>query len=96
MSSDDAQFAAQVSEQVSEQVAETTRRLYELGWMRGTSGNVSAVESDDPRVLSVSSSGIAKHSMAAQHAVRTDYRGAALAGQALRPSPTAHREESGA
>jgi len=93
MSSDDARFAAQVSEQVSEQVskqvAETTRRLYELGWMRGTSGNVSAVESDDPRVLSVSASGIAKHSMASQHAVRTDYRGAALAGQDLRPSAEA-------
>jgi methylthioribulose-1-phosphate dehydratase len=59
----------------SEQVAETTRRLYELGWMRGTSGNVSAVESDEPRVLSVSASGIAKHAMSAEHAVRTDHRG---------------------
>jgi methylthioribulose-1-phosphate dehydratase len=74
---------------VAEQVAETTRRLYELGWMRGTSGNVSMVESDDPRVLAVSASGIAKHAMTSAHAVRTDDRGAALPGQELRPSAEA-------
>ena len=74
---------------VAEQVAETTRRLYELGWMRGTSGNVSMVESDDPRVFAVSASGIAKHAMTSAHAVRTDDRGAALPGQELRPSAEA-------
>jgi methylthioribulose-1-phosphate dehydratase len=71
------------------EVADTTRRLYELGWMRGTSGNVSAVESDDPVVLSVSGSGVAKHAITAADAVRTDSRGQALAGQALRPSAEA-------
>ena len=79
----------QVPGQVPGQVAETTRRLYELGWMRGTSGNVSAVESDDPRVLAVSASGIAKHAMSAEHAVRTDHRGTPLSGQSLRPSAEA-------
>jgi len=81
--------AKDAGDPVAEQVADTTRRLYELGWMRGTSGNVSMVESDDPRVLAVSASGIAKHSMTSAHAVRTDDRGAALPGQELRPSAEA-------
>lgn len=74
---------------VQEQVAETTRRLYQLGWMRGTSGNVSAVHSDDPRVLAVSASGIAKHAHATEHTVLTDAVGAALPGQVRRPSAEA-------
>jgi len=74
---------------VDEQVADTTRRLYDLGWMRGTSGNVSAVLSDDPRVLSVSASGVAKHAMTSAHAVHTDALGAALTGQVMRPSAEA-------
>lgn len=73
----------------AEQVAETTRRLYQLGWMRGTSGNVSAVQSEDPRVLAVSASGIAKHAHATEHTVLTDARGAALPGQVRRPSAEA-------
>lgn len=73
----------------AQEVADTTRRLYDLGWMRGTSGNVSLVESDDPTVLAVSASGIAKHAMAAEHAVRTDGRGQAIAGQHLSPSAEA-------
>lgn len=81
--------AKDAGDPVAEQVADTTRRLYDLGWMRGTSGNVSAVESDDPRVLSVSASGIAKHAMTAADVVRTDHLGAALAGQVLRPSAEA-------
>ena len=81
--------AKDAGDPVAEQVADTTRRLYELGWMRGTSGNVSMVESDDPRVLAVSASGIAKHAMTSAHAVRTDDRGAALPGQELRPSAEA-------
>jgi len=81
--------AKDAGDPVAEQVADTTRRLHELGWMRGTSGNVSMVESDDPRVLAVSASGIAKHSMTSAHAVRTDDRGAALPGQELRPSAEA-------
>lgn len=68
------------------EVADTTRRLYELGWMRGTSGNVSMVESEDPRVLVVSASGIAKHAMGAEHAVRTDARGHVTGDRALAPS----------
>lgn len=70
-------------------LAATTRQLYDLGWMRGTSGNVSVVSQDDPRHLLVSASGIAKHSTQPEHAVATDARGLALEGQAHRPSAEA-------
>ena len=73
---------------VQEQVAETTRRLYQLGWMRGTSGNVSAVHSDDPRVLAVSASGIAKHAHATEHTVLTDAVGADRKSTRLNSSHT--------
>lgn len=70
-------------------LAATTRHLYDLGWMRGTSGNVSLVTQDDPRHLLVSASGIAKHSTQVEHAVATDAQGRALEGQAHRPSAEA-------
>ena len=64
------------------QLAATTRQLYDLGWMRGTSGNVSVVSQQDPRQLLVSASGIAKHATQPEHAVMTDAAGRALDGQA--------------
>ncbi len=67
-------------------LAETTRQLYDLGWMRGTSGNVSVRASHEPARLLVSASGIAKHRTAAEHAVLTDDRGIAIEGQAHVPS----------
>lgn len=70
-------------------LAATTRRLYDLGWMRGTSGNVSVVAQDDPRHLLVSASGIAKHATQPEHAVVTDAMGRALDGQAHAPSAEA-------
>jgi len=68
------------------QLAATTRHLYDLGWMRGTSGNVSIVAQEDPRRLLVSASGIVKHAAAPEHAVLTDELGVAVAGQAHAPS----------
>ena len=70
-------------------LAATTRQLYDLGWMRGTSGNVSVVAQEEPRHLLVSASGIAKHSTQPEHAVMTDAEGVALEGQAHRPSAEA-------
>lgn len=67
-------------------LAATTRQLYDLGWMRGTSGNVSVVAQDDPRHILVSASGIAKHSTQPEHAVVTDAAGVALDGQVHAPS----------
>lgn len=71
------------------QLAATTRHLYDLGWMRGTSGNVSVVAQEDPRQLLVSASGIAKHATLAEHAVVTDASGRELDGQVHRPSAEA-------
>lgn len=71
------------------QLAATTRQLYDLGWMRGTSGNVSVVAQEEPRQLLVSASGIAKHATQAEHAVVTDSSGHALDGQAHAPSAEA-------
>lgn len=71
------------------QLAATTRQLYDLGWMRGTSGNVSVIAQEEPRQLLVSASGIAKHATQAEHAVVTDAVGRALDGQAHAPSAEA-------
>lgn len=71
------------------QLAATTRQLYDLGWMRGTSGNVSVVAQDQPLHLLVSASGIAKHATQPEHAVVTDSAGRALDGQAHAPSAEA-------
>lgn len=70
-------------------LAETTRHLYDLGWMRGTSGNVSVVASQEPPRLLVSASGVTKHRTASEHAVVTDDRGIAIDGQAHAPSAEA-------
>jgi len=70
-------------------LAQTTRQLYDLGWMRGTSGNVSVVAHEDPRRILVSASGIAKHATQPEHAVMTDDRGVAIADQSHAPSAEA-------
>ncbi len=82
------QHAASVGE-LSIQLAETTRQLYDLGWMRGTSGNVSVRASTDPTRLIVSASGFTKHRASVQHAVMTDAHGVALKDQEHQPSAEA-------
>ena len=72
-----------------EMLAATARQLYELGWMRGTSGNVSVIAQAEPRQLLVSASGIAKYSTQPEHAVATDAQGLALDGQKHMPSAEA-------
>lgn len=74
---------------LAHKLADTTKQLYDLGWMRGTSGNVSVRASQEPPRLLVSASGIAKHRTAVEHAVVTDDRGIAVDGQAHRPSAEA-------
>lgn len=82
------QHAASIGE-LSIQLADTTRQLYDLGWMRGTSGNVSVRASVDPTRLIVSASGFTKHRAGVQHAVVTDGNGIALEEQEHRPSAEA-------
>lgn len=74
------------TEFAAEALARTCRRLYDLGWMRGTSGNVSVLDGD--RLL-VTASGVDKSALASEHAVVVDRAGVPLPGQAHRPSAEA-------
>jgi methylthioribulose-1-phosphate dehydratase len=74
---------------LAEQLAATTRHLYDQGWMRGTSGNVSVIAGHDPVHLLVSASGVTKHRTTIEHAVLTDHGGIAVEGQSHLPSAEA-------
>ena len=75
--------------ELADELAATSAHLYALGWMRGTSGNVSAVIERDPLRLAVSASGVSKHRLGPEHAVVTDVDGHAAPGQRHRPSAEA-------
>lgn len=62
----------------ADDLARASRRLYALGWMRGTSGNVSVRDADG---ILVTASGIDKSAVESADAVRIDAGGAALPGQ---------------
>lgn len=70
----------------ADDLARASRRLYALGWMRGTSGNVSV--RDGAEIL-VTASGIDKSAVEASDAVLIDAQGAALPDQSRRPSAEA-------
>ena len=70
----------------ADDLARASRRLYALGWMRGTSGNVSV--RDGAEIL-VTASGIDKSAVEPEDAVLIDARGDALPGQERRPSAEA-------
>lgn len=70
----------------AEDLARASRRLYSLGWMRGTSGNVSVREGDD---ILVTASGIDKSAVEASDAVLIDADGIALPDQGRWPSAEA-------
>ena len=70
----------------ADDLAHASRRLYTLGWMRGTSGNVSVREGSE---ILVTASGIDKSAVESADAVRIDARGEARAGQRGRPSAEA-------
>ncbi len=74
------------TETAAEALARTGRRLYDLGWMRGTSGNVSVRDGDH---LLVTASGVDKSALEAAHAVVTDASGTPSLGQPHRPSAEA-------
>lgn len=75
--------------ELADELAATSAHLFALGWMRGTSGNVSAVIERDPLLLAVSASGVSKHRLKAEHAVVTDVDGSATPGQHHKPSAEA-------
>ena len=70
----------------ADDLAHASRRLYTLGWMRGTSGNVSVREGSE---ILVTASGIDKSAVEPADAVLIDARGEAHPGQHGRPSAEA-------
>ncbi|MCS0601970.1 methylthioribulose 1-phosphate dehydratase [Streptomyces sp. LP11] len=68
-------------------LAAESARFASLGWMRGTSGNLSLVLSRDPLRLAVTGSGLDKGELTAEDVVLVDGRGAAVQGG--RPSAEA-------
>ena len=70
----------------ADDLAHASRRLYALGWMRGTSGNVSVREGSQ---ILVTASGIDKSAVEPADAVLIDARGEAHPGQHGRPSAEA-------
>ena len=70
----------------ADDLARASRRLYALGWMRGTSGNVSVRDGSE---ILVTASGIDKSAVEPDDAVLIDARGEALPGQSRRASAEA-------
>jgi len=56
------------------------RSFYNRGWVLGTSGNFSAVISRDPLGLAITSSGVDKSELAAEHILQVDGAGSIVAG----------------
>lgn len=76
-------------EAVGAELAKEAATLASLGWMRATSGNLSAVVQRDPLRLAVTASGLDKGELTAADYVVVDERGAAVPGQTGRPSAEA-------
>ncbi|HEY3139129.1 MAG TPA: methylthioribulose 1-phosphate dehydratase [Blastocatellia bacterium] len=71
--------------EVAEELAHVGRAFFARGWMSGTSGNLSAVLRRDPLEIAITSSGVEKDKLAADHILRVDGTGNLLEGDG-RPS----------
>jgi methylthioribulose-1-phosphate dehydratase len=69
----------------SRELAEVGRGFYVRGWLLGTSGNLSAVVNREPLRLAITSSGVDKGTLNADHMLLIDERGGLLEGNG-RPS----------
>ena len=67
-------------------LAAAGRRFYARGWVMGTSGNFSLVQSRKPWRLLISSSGVPKGELKEAHFIQVDANGRALGRTKLRPS----------
>lgn len=76
-------------EAVGAQLAQEAATLAGLGWMRATSGNLSAVLGRNPLRLLVTASGLDKGELTAADHVVVDDKGAAIPGQERQPSAEA-------
>ncbi|MBM7773502.1 methylthioribulose-1-phosphate dehydratase [Actinokineospora baliensis] len=81
--------ATQAIVSAGQAIAVESARYTALGWMRGTSGNLSVTLGRDPLRLAVTASGLDKGELTAHDVVEVDGTGAALPGQRLRPSAEA-------
>jgi len=63
---------------IGQQLAEEAARYASMGWMRGTSGNLSVVLRRDPLRLAVTASGLDKGELTAIDHVETDEHGAPI------------------
>jgi methylthioribulose-1-phosphate dehydratase len=70
---------------IAEELACVGRGFYARGWVLGTSGNFSAVVSRDPLLLAITSSGVDKGVLAAEHVLLIDETADVLEGTG-RPS----------
>jgi methylthioribulose-1-phosphate dehydratase len=76
-------------EQAGAQLAAEAARFASLGWMRGTSGNLSLVLSREPLRLAVTASGKDKGELTAADVVTVDADGGAMGDAAAKPSAEA-------
>ena len=67
-------------------LAAAGRRFYARGWVMGTSGNFSLVQSRKPFRLIISSSGVPKGELKDAHFIQVDANGRAIGRTNLRPS----------
>ena len=72
-----------------ELLAAESARYAAMGWMRGTSGNLSVVLGNDPLRLAVTASGLDKGMLEPSDVVEVDFHGDAVSGQELSPSAEA-------
>lgn len=62
-------------------LAEIGRNFYNRGWVLGTSGNFSAVISQDPLRLAITTSGVDKGNLTPDHILQVDNEGKLIAGK---------------
>lgn len=72
--------------EIAELLAAEAVRFASFGWMRGTSGNLSAVVCDDPLRLAVTVSGVDKGTLTAADVSVVDGQGALVSGYAASAS----------
>jgi methylthioribulose-1-phosphate dehydratase len=65
---------------VATALASAGRGFYTRGWALGTSGNFSAVITRDPLLMAITSSGVDKGELAAEHILQIDSAGNVVAG----------------
>jgi methylthioribulose-1-phosphate dehydratase len=75
--------------ELAARLAEIGRGFYARGWVLGTSGNFSAVVSRNPIRLAITSSGVDKSLLAANHILQIDGDGKAAEGSSGHPSAEA-------